>query len=146
MKNPSFRRIVQDRISRFGIVRLWHRPLLVILCSQYILAILWTRVCFRAWNKEAPIEILHFNSLSNIAIRYTTMLQYQSCFSSSRGCLFFGTRNKEIRVLAFAASVPLLIFRNCRPIVLGHKRSRPGGIYCASRPFNGFFRRARCIV
>lgn len=40
-----------------------------------------------------------------------------------------GTCNKEIRVLVFAASVPLLIFRNCRPIVLGHKRSGPGGIY-----------------
>lgn len=151
MKNPSFRRIGSygDRISRFGIVRLWHRPLLAILCSQYILAILWTRVCFRAflWNKEAPIEILHFNSLSNIAIRYTTMLQYQSCFSSSRECLFLGgARNKEIRVLVFAASVPLLIFRNCRPIVLGHKRSGPGGIYCASRPFNGFFRRALAAI
>lgn len=42
---------------------------------------------------------------------------------------FFGTRNKKIRVLVFVASVPLLIFRNCRPIVLGHKRSGPGGIY-----------------
>lgn len=130
MKNPSFRRIVRNRISRFSIVRLWHRPPLAILCSQYILTILWTRVCFRARNKEAPIEILHFNSLSNIAIRYTTMLQYQSCFSSSRRWFFFGTRNKGIRVLVFAASVLLLIFRNCRPIVLGHKRSGPGGI-CA---------------
>ena len=77
--------------------------------------------------------LLRFFILILLAIlRYTTILQYQSCFSSSRGRHFFfwNARNKEIRVFIFVASVPLLIFRNCRPIVLGHKRSGPGGI-CA---------------
>lgn len=144
MKNPPLWRII--RISRFSIVRLWHGPLARDIYSRY-----YERVCFRARNKESRIQILRFNSFSNIAMRYTTMLRL--CCSFAWAC--FWTHNKEIYILFLSLSFSLviaaldllLIFRNCRPIVFVYKGSGPGGSYVVldSHLMDSFVERERRV-
>jgi len=144
MKNLSFRRIVRDRISRFGIVRLCDTGR----CSRYYARNIYWRYYECAFALEHGIKRfpLRFFILILLAILRYDILQYCSTnlVFSSRGCLFFfGTRNKEISCTCIRGiSSSINISKLPTDCVRSQKIEARWDLCCVSQPFNGFFRRA----
>jgi len=145
MKNPSFRRIVRDRISRFGIVRLCDTGRR----SRYYARNIYWRYYERAFALEHGIKglPLRFFILILLAILRYDILQCCSTnlvFSSSRGRLFFGTRNKEIPCTCIIRGISSSINISKLPTdcARSQKIEARWDLCCVSQPFNGFFRRA----